>query len=379
MRTQLKNFKFVKIHKYISILNHNISSHNVGWFIWKENNTIIGYKSSKISVNSGFNDIYVSTEYHQFPNTYTSFDDIENDILNKINTNSFVIKCNKYVFRIMNDDKENDYIDILLENDIHFKVHNLSNYILPPIINFFNPETQKCCILLPLKTTLEDYIKYITKPILKKIKKLELKFLQKISNSVLFSKKVLKIKRKIIFLKTRIELIFLKIFMKVIDMILSLEKYNFRHGDLKINNILCDKTRNVTDLKLYMIDFGSTGYIGLLNEKIQTRYFENYIGRYRYYDDISFFFLNTYLYKEYYFTNLTLRYIVIKIIKSLYNKKFSDLQEITNDKFGLYYNDTRIFHNEKNFKNTLELFNIKFSLKEDFKYIIDDRIQELLN
>jgi hypothetical protein len=372
MRSKLKNFKFVK--------NHEKNTKERYWFIWKGLMSFIGYKCIKLKVCCSFNDIYITIQYHRFGLEYKTLEDIENDIINENqNIVSTKIKKNDYIFRMMNDHEDNDYIDILLENDLHFQLSKISKYVFLPFQIFFNPETQKCCSLLPYKYNLVNYINNILKPMTKKINFLQKLYSRYENMTIKNFNKITKIQNKIIYLNTRIELYILKIFLKVIDMIESLYSFKFRHGDLKLNNILCDKTKDINNLNIYMIDFGNSSFI-YDNEKFETIYFKEYIGRSNYnYDDISFFFLHTYILRKYWFNNSHIENIVSKIVKSLYKEKFEDLSKITDDSWGLYYNDIILFKYKKKYKDIIKLYNIKFSLIDDYKDIINDRISEILN
>lgn len=363
MRNKLKNFKFVKI-----------DTKERYWFIWKGLISYIGYKCIKLKIFSSFNYIYKTVQYHRFDLGYKTLEDIENDIINE-NIVSTKIKNNNYIFRMMNDHEENDYIDILLENDLHFELDKISKYVFRPFQIFFNPETQKCSMFLPYKYSLINCINNILKPMTKKIIFLEQLYCKHENMTI---KKLNKIQNKIIYLTNRIELNILQLFLKVIEMINSLSFFNFRHGDLKLNNILCDKTKDVNNLNIYMIDFGNSSFIHD-NEKFETIYFKEFIGRNENYDDISFFFLHIYIFRKYWFNNINVENIVSKIVKSLYKEKFDDLTKITDDMWGLYYNDINLFKHKKKFKDNIKLFNIKFSLIDDYKDIINDRISEILN
>lgn len=375
MRSKLKNFKFVKIVKKDRKERY--------WFIWKGLMSFIGYKCIKLKVFSSFNDIYKTIQYCRFNLEYKTLEDIENDIINE-NKHMILIKIknNDYIFRMMNDHEDNDYIDILLENDLHFQLSEISKYVFQPFQIFFNPETQKCCSLLPYKYNLVNCINKILKPMTKKINFLQ-KLYSKYENMTIKNfNKITKIQNKIIYLNIRIELYILKIFLKVIEMIESLYSFKFRHGDLKLNNMLCNKTKDIKTLNIYMIDFGNSSFINKNKnyEKIETIYFKEYIGRSNHnYDDISFFFLHTYILRKYWFNNIYIENIISKIVKSLYKEKFEDLSKITDDMWGLYYNDINLFKHKKKYKDILKLFNIKFSLIDDYKDIINDRIYEILN
>ena len=98
-------------------------------------------------------------------------------------------------------------------------------------------------------------------------------------------------------------------------------------------------------------------------------------------DDISFFIIHTYLFYDYIIDYYYIKEIMIKIIKNIYTKFMTDedvLEILKKDEWALYYNNKRLL--EKQYKDDLnKIHEFKFSLKENYKEILKEMIQNAKN
>lgn len=377
MDDTIKNFKILKIS------NRNI------WIIWKNEKSIfIGYKCTLYS-NGATNYIYRTSEYHEFhENSLTT---IIKNIENKNNIKSYHKEINNLVFRF-NKLKE-DYNDVLADNLLLQKMQKITNYVLKPLYYFDDHINLENGILMEKKISLCEVMIKTNYNILRTIKNTENDIISHKNIDIQnfkdgnYHKILKKLSNKLEKAKNKLELCILIIIYKIILMIESLFPFSFRHGDLKINNILCNDHilfKNLEDLKIYMVDFGHSGVI-IKNEMFdiltQTSIFQDYILRNKNYDDITFFIIHLYACTTYFFKNNDEIYdeILKNIILRLYNNKYilDKWQLKSRDPWALYYNNIKFFKNSDNYNENIRIYNFKYAIHENYKEIIEKRICEL--
>ena len=350
----INNFNIIKIN------NKNI------WIIWKDCNSLcIGYKCHFLTGGST-NVIYKTNEFHEFHES--SIQKITEYIKNKMTNFSNFKIINNLVFRF--NKIEEDYDDVKADNSFFLKLHNITTYVLKPLYYFDSYFYSINGILSYKKLTLIEVINKTNYNIIKNIKK--------------------KSKDKLEKYKLKLELSILYVINKVIIILESLFQYNFRHGDLKINNILCENYisfKDIENIKIYMTDFGHSGII-IKDENfdvlVQTSIFQEYILRNKKYDDITFFIIHFYSCTNYFFKNNFEIYdeILKKIIIQLYDNKYilDKCQLKAKDSWALYYNNIKFIENHENRENydeNIKIFNFKYAIKENYKEIIEIRIDKI--
>ena len=363
MLNPIKDFNIIKIN------NKNV------WIIWKNcNSKCIGYKCSFLSSGSS-NIIYKTNEYHEFYET--SIIKISEDINNKKNniSNSKLLKNLVFRFNKIKD----DYYDVKADNSLLLKLQNITEYVLKPLYYFDNYINSENGILMDKKLTLLEVINKINYNIIKNIK--NIKMIRNIKN--ISEDLNIKLEKY----KSKLELSILYIIKKIIIISESLFQYDFRHGDLKINNILCEEHTsftNIENIKIYITDFGHSGII--IKEEIfdvlaQTSIFQEYILRNKKYDDITFFIIHFYACTSYFFKNNHEIYdeILKNIIIRLYDNKYilDKYQLKTKDPWALYYNNIKFLENNENYNENIKIYNFKYAIKDDYKEIIENRINEI--
>ncbi len=271
------------------------------------------------------------------------------DFLPIINIDNLVCRINK---------NKKDFTEIMFENKIHEEFY-LETKLTPKIFyNFYNQERKLQCCVMEKKHSIINYLNQINLPYIKKI----MYEIQNNNNEIILE-----------IYKNKIKDNFIKLFLKIINIITDLEqKYSFRHGDLKIQNILCDNiVSKIEDLKFYLIDFGFTG-LKLGEKKLETKIFCENIGRNRTFDDISFFLLssligNTLKYSFYQFYED----ILIDLLYELYDIDDININDIEFKEWNYYANDKKLAINSS------ELFahKIKFALRENYYEILKSEIK----
>lgn len=358
------------------------------WFIWQENDEIIGYKCILSNCGS-YNNIFQTKEYHVFKN-YFNLKELKFDLIqankygwkNIFFEKTFVRKDNNFMFR-QNDDLV-EYQNVLKENVINIILSNITNNVLTPNNEIMNNYCKKtCAIMLPKKYHLGKIMLKISKNTRKRIDKYD-KYIKMYEDGLIKTnkkeKELQKMKKKREYLFNKLKYFIYVLIRKIIDMLENLIKNNnFRHGDLKLNNILADKTKNIDELKIYMIDFGNSS-IKYENDYFITENYSLYLLRKKEYDDLAFFILHTFYYFSYSLNNY-FGEIFSELVELLYTKKPLDVKMLERiikvESWALYLSDKNIVNNLKDdeMKNKiLYLIDMKYSFKENYKEIIDDYI-----
>jgi len=282
----------------------------------------------------------------------------------------------KLIVRININNKEDEFLDVKFDNmsqhylsDITKKVlEKEAEIILKPEKLLLNEKLYLTASILPFKATLgEKFQEFFVHDLEKFIKSKNKRFY----NKVVFN----------------IYLLFLKIYVKLE----SLQKFDFIHGDLKLNNIVIDMhTTKLKDIEIYFIDLGNS-YFKHENKEIYSEIFDISIGRTlskkRHIIDLSFLILNTYIHISHFFYKKFSEVVQVfeKIMKEefishLYNHKYilskEDMIEYQKqDEYSFYINEEYIYR--KSHENTKKCFDMKFSINEKCYDIMLDKIVSL--
>ncbi len=347
--------KILIIRNILNMLNQHcefLKGNKYKWIVFEKNDNL---ENSPISYQGFCLEIYRIGSYNRVYNIIGKYYFITNDLVQirkMIKFDDFlpIIKINNMICRI-NKNKKN-FVEIMFENKLHEEFYQATKLAPKILHNFYNQERKLNCCIMEKKNSLTSYLNQINLPYIKKIifeteKENNKIIIQKCQNKIMYN--------------------FIKVFLKVIDIILELEqKYSFRHGDLKIQNILCDNADTLDELKLYLIDFGFTG-MKIDNKKLETKIFTENIGRNKVFDDISFFLLTSLIGNNLLFSfNQLYDNVLIKLFYELY-----DIQDINvND---IEFKDWNYYANDKNLAmNRDEIFahKVKFALRENYYEIL---------
>jgi serine/threonine protein kinase len=349
-----------------------------------------------------FNNIYKIFEcyhtkfFHSFKITNMkdiNFSYLEDTIIeNKIYTTLYDNKHGSEILRISKIDKDTDQNDIKFENILNYclsktlqdetdsKFHHV---ILQPSKILFINENKQFGAILPRKQLFEDFF---------------ISFIAKDMNNYL-----LKENRRY-YDKTTLNIYLL--FQKIINKLKLLAKFNFIHGDLKINNIVFDlKEKKNKDIDIYLIDLGNS-YLEYDKTQICSSFFTEFINKNdekpNYLLDFSFFVISLYIHIDHYMNPKIYKdskYVVDKNFLQLFNQiyeneiiqKFYDESKILSkleiiesqkkDGWSIYIN----YLGEKEKKNLSSniyryiknCYNMKISIRDDVFEFIDEKIKKL--
>jgi serine/threonine protein kinase len=196
------------------------------------------------------------------------------------------------------------------------------------------------------------------------------------------------------------------LFQKIINKLKLLAKFNFIHGDLKINNIVFDlKEKKNKDIDIYLIDLGNS-YLEYDKTQICSSFFTEFINKNdekpNYLLDFSFFVISLYIHIDHYMNPKIYKdskYVVDKNFLQLFNQiyeneiiqKFYDESKILSkleiiesqkkDGWSIYIN----YLGEKEKKNLSSniyryiknCYNMKISIRDDVFEFIDEKIKKL--
>ncbi len=284
------------------------------------------YQIYKILIleKSSYNNIYFIQGTHIFEENFENID----ICLHYVKNNTFVYKNLEDILICRINRYSDEYSHIKKENELH-QIFYQKTKLSPQILKFWNDEKNKIsCIVMKKYLTFYEYFIKINS-------KIKLDYEITLQNFII------------------------KIILKIDDILQKLRIYDFRHGDLKYNNILCEKyDDNIENINFLFIDFGFSSF--KISEQIhETELFKNYIGKNNDLDDISFFILTL-------LKNKKLK-IPEKIISNILNLLYIDKWKLIEIK------DWNFYHNDI---NKLDLYNekiahkIKFSLKKNYREIL---------
>ncbi len=315
--------------------------------------------------------------------SFLYFDIIESYIYNS-NTKQIKTENNLCVRINIPSTIIDDFLDVKFDNLTNYYISKILEKeniipILSPDKLLFNDKLQLNATLLPYKISLSEKITQFF------VDDLE-KFLLK-KNKRFYNKIVL-----------NIYILLIKIYNKL----KPLQKYEFLHGDLKLNNIVIDMhTKKMKDIDIFFIDFGNS-YIIHNDKEIYGDIIDINTGKpvsdKKHLFDISFFIMNFYIYGSYFFNtqcknnknlpNLieTFECIMEKeIISHLYNhecilSKNEIISCVKNDKWSLYVNnEAYIEKNALNFNKdkTKNCFYMKNGIQKNCYDIMLDKVVSL--
>lgn len=291
---------------------------------------------------------------------YGKFDMVKDDKIFRINVDLFSYKYS------MIDNKINLFLNKYFTD---FTVKTYYNKIFQHKNN--NSTDKFCCLIYKYQE--KNLLKVIRTVFDKRIKKLHDYCKQEKSE-----KKTKRIITSVTKLENEIRYIFVLIIKKVIHQLTKAKMMNFFHGDLKINNILCDDEKFLENLNLYFIDFGNSKIQIERDVEVASTCVLQHIGNHKskslFYCDVSFFILKFY----YYCCNVPiLKTFLDPIMLQLYNiehtvgylPSLTSVNQIEKeDEWVFYRNDFSKMIAPLDIQ--LDIYHLKFSLRDNFEEII---------
>lgn len=361
----------------------------------KEIKTFELHHCNKIS-DGQYNNVYLSKKKYLIYEKTIDIKEIQTriQIKSKLQKNydcikqSKIFRLNRYDFEDDEEESGNKIEDSLVDNQISIKLNQyfenlvVKNFYGDKIFYSNNLKEEYCCYILEYKEwNVQDIVDKLLKNRVDKKKQNEKSILLLNENIEMKEKQKMKKIKRLQNLNEQIDkeivYIFNLIIKKIILLLSQVKLLNFFHGDLKLNNIICNKGKYLEDLNFLLIDFGNSHLEIKKDEILETFLFRTHIGTNQkenyFYCDISFLIIWTY---RIFSVHENIEQILLPTMQNLYQNPLTAKElkvACQENPWTLYLNNLHLGL-LRNYHTNRKIHDFKFSLNSNFEEIITNNV-----